>query len=157
MDLPSKPAAAFDDEASPVDSGQSTAKRKRGQGPKVDRNAGIEMVSHLDFVPEGKAPLKTFFNSKSPGNDMEQVLVLSYYLQHTMGLNEFGPGHVLTAFRHVLKPVPADLKGTIRNMKKTKAWLTFGDIERIRMSTVGDNFVEHELPKASTSSENGAT
>ncbi|HEX3655159.1 MAG TPA: hypothetical protein VHV55_05110 [Pirellulales bacterium] len=134
---------------------QPAAKRKRGQGQKIDRNAGVAMVPHLDFLPNGKTPLKVFFSEKSPSSDMEQVLVLSHYLQHVMGIDEFGPGHIFTAFKHVVKPVPADLKGTVRNMKKFKAWLTFTDIERIRVSTVGDNFVEHELPKASANGEKG--
>src|SRR6266487_3154160 len=30
----------------------ASARQKRGQGPKKDRNAGIELVGNLDFVPK---------------------------------------------------------------------------------------------------------
>jgi hypothetical protein len=102
-------------------------------------------VPDLDFVPDGKEALKKFFAEKEPRSDMEQVLVLVYYLQHTLAIPAIGPGHILTAFKHVGKPVPVDLRATVRNMKNQKAWLNFTDMEAIRVTTQGDNVVEHEL------------
>jgi hypothetical protein len=125
-----------------------TERPKRPPGPKRDRNSGIELVGSLNFVPEGKTALKTFFSEKSPLSDMDQVLVLCHYLQHVLQSPTFGPGHILTGFRHVGKPVPTDLRQTIRNIKKEKAWLNFTDPENIRMTTEGDNRVEHELGKS---------
>src|ERR1700722_10703990 len=61
-------------------------RQKRGQGPKKDRNAGIELVGNLDFVPKGKPALKTFFAEKAATSDMDQVLVLCHYLQHVSEL-----------------------------------------------------------------------
>jgi hypothetical protein len=119
--------------------------RKRGSGQKVDRNAGIKPVPDLDFVPAGKKALKKFFAEKEPRSDMEQVLVLVHYMQHTMALPAIGPGHILTAFKEVGKPVPVDLRGTVRNMRNQKVWLNFADLEAIRTTTQGDNLVEHEL------------
>ena len=123
-------------------------RQKRGQGPKIDRNTGIDLVGDLDFVPDGKPSLKTSFFEKSPSTDMEQVLVIAYYLQHTLELTQFGPSHILTAFKHVVVPVPVDLRATIRNIKKAKAWLSFSDLDNIRLTTGGENYVVHELPKA---------
>jgi hypothetical protein len=118
--------------------------RKRG-GPKTDRNAGIKLVPDIDFVPDGKQALKKFIAEKEPKSDMEQVLVLVYYMQQTLALPAISAGHILTAFKHVGKPVPVDLRGTIRNMKNQKAWVNFTDLEAIRVTTQGDNVVEHEL------------
>jgi hypothetical protein len=119
--------------------------RKRGLGPKQDRNAGIKLVPDIDFVPDGKQSLKSFFAEKAPSNDMENVLVVAYYMQHTLALHAIGPGHILTAFKHVVKSVPVDLRATIRNMKSQKVWLNFTDLEAIRVTTQGDNYVDHEL------------
>jgi len=129
------------DEVSLAESNDSAAvpTRKRG-GPKTDRNAGIKLVPDLDFVPNGKEALKKFFAEKEPKNDMEQVLVLVYYMQHTLTLPAIGPRHILTAFKHVGKPVPVDLRATIRNIKNQKVWLNFTDWEAIRVTTQGDNF-----------------
>ena len=62
---------------------------------------------------------------------MDQILVLCHFLQHTVQSNQIGPGHILIGFKHVAKPVPKDLKKTIRNMRDKKAWLGFTDIENI--------------------------
>jgi len=125
--------------------GFSGPRRKRGDGDPKDRNAGISLVGDIDFVPSGKPSLKDFFGEKNPGSDMDQVLVLCHFLQHTLKYPKFGPGHILSGFRHIGKPVPKDLKGTIRNMRREKVWLNFTDIEHIRLSTEGDNRVEHDL------------
>ena len=142
-----QPTAEALDDASPGESNEPPvgSVRKRGGGPKTDRNAGIKLVPDLDFVPDGKEPLKKFFAEKEPKSDMEQTLVLVYYMQHTLALPAVGPGHILTAFKHVGKPVPADLRATVRNMKNQKVWLNFTGLEAIRVTTQGDNFVEHEL------------
>jgi hypothetical protein len=122
-------------------------RKKRGDGDPKDRNAGIKPVGDIDFVPTGKRSLKDFFSQKAPSFDMDQVLVISYYLQRTLQSSQFGQGHVLSGFKHVGKPVPKDLNRTIRNMKDKKAWLNFTDVENIRLTTEGENRVEHELGK----------
>jgi len=133
-----------------VDENQNTLpRRKRGDGPKSDHNTGIALVPNLNFVPSGKLALKAFFGEKSPTNHMGQMLVFAHYLQCVVGLGEFGPAHLLTAFKHVGKPVPADLRQTIRNMKLKKNWVTFTDISKVKLTTEGENQVEHELPRKS--------
>ena len=123
--------------------------RKRGTGARVDRNVGIKLVPNLDFRPDDKPALKTFFADKAPKTDMEQILVIGYYMQHMLDLSSFTPGHILTGLKEVGKPVPVDLKATIRNMRSQKVWLNFGDIEEIVLTTQGENHVEHELGASS--------
>lgn len=132
------------------------SRRKRGEGTKTDRNAGINPVADLDFVPDSKPALKAFFAEKAPANDMEQILVLGYYIQHTIGVNAFGPGHILSAFKHVGKPIPVDLRQTMRNMKKGKVWFAFADVESVRLTTEGENVVEHELPRTGGKGDSGS-
>lgn len=137
-------------------------RRKRGEGTKTGRNAGIVPISDLDFVPDNQPALKTFFAEKDPGSDMEQVLVFGYYIQQILGLANFGPGHALSAFKHVGKPIPRDLRQTMRNMKpmkgstQGKGWLNFTNIDEARLTTEGENVVEHELPHSRGNSEVGA-
>jgi hypothetical protein len=124
------------------------ARRPRGAGKKIDRNAGLNLVPDLNFRPSGKQALKEFIDEKSPKNDLETVLVTLYYMQQIMGLSKIGPAHVMTAFKEAGKAIPVDLKQTIRNIKKSRMWLNFTDIEDIRTTTQGDNFVEHEMGKS---------
>jgi hypothetical protein len=110
---------------------------------------GISPIPNLNFIPSGKPALKAYFVGKAPKSDMDRVLVISYYLQHTMGLSAHSPGHILSGFRHVEVELPKDLPATIRNMKK-KVWLNFTDIDNITVATEGINRVEHVLPTAKT-------
>lgn len=135
-------------EALDEEEGSSNARRPRGSGKKVDRNAGIELVPNLNFRPAGKKSLKEFVDEKAAKNDVEAVAVVVHYMQHTMALAKIGPSHVMTAFREVGRAIPVDLKQTIRNIKKTKMWLNFADIEDVRMTTQGDNFVMHDMEKS---------
>lgn len=139
-------AAVITDEGSSAESNDTaTRTRKRGTGPKTDRNAGIELVPDLNFKPGGKTSLREFVAEKAPKNDMEHVVVLVYYMQHTIKLPTIGPGHIRTAFKDINVPLPVDLRATIRNLRRSKAWLKFTDIDAIRVATAGENFVVHEL------------
>jgi len=130
------------------DSVAANARRARGTGKKTDRNAGLSLVANLNFRPNGKQAFKEFIDAKNPTNDLEASLATIYYMQHEMGLSKIGPAHVMTAFKEAGKAIPVDLRQTVRNVKKSKMWLNFTDIEDIRTTTQGDNFVEHEMGKS---------
>ncbi len=130
----------LDEESAPLN-----ARRPRGTGRRVDRNAGLNLVPDLNFRPNGKQSLKEFVDEKNSKNDLEAVLVLVYHMQHLMALTKIGPAHVMTAFKEAGKAIPVDLRQTMRNVKKSKMWLNFTDIEDIRTTTQGDNFIEHEM------------
>jgi len=134
-------------EASGDDTAPQSARKARGTGKKTDRNAGLDLVPDLDFRPTGKPTLKDFLEEKKPDTDLEAGLVMIYYMQQMMGLAKIGPNHVLTAFKEAKRAIPADLRQTIRNTKKSRMWLNFTDIEDIRTTTQGDNVVEHEMGK----------
>lgn len=139
----------------------STTRKKRGEGTKTDRNAGISPVADLNFVPRDKPALKAFFAEKAPATDMEQVLVIGYYLKQTLDVATFGPGHIFAGFKHVNKPIPVDLRQTMRNMKpmvgskQGKGWLNFTNVESARLTTEGENVVEHELPRKGNGDSGG--
>lgn len=124
-----------------------SARKPRGTGKKTDRNAGLNLVPDLNFRPDGKQALKQFVVEKSPKNDQEIALVLVYYMQHVMELPKIGPAQVMTAFKEAGKRIPADVAQTIRNAKNSRIWLNFSDIEEVRTTTQGDNFVEHQMGK----------
>jgi hypothetical protein len=125
-----------------------TARRPRGTGRKVDRNAGLDLVPNLNFMPNGKKTLKEFVEEKSPKSDIETALATVYYMQRIMGLTKIGPAHVMTAIKEAGKAIPVDVKQTIRNVKNSRMWLNFTDIEDVRTTTQGYNFVEHDMGKS---------
>jgi hypothetical protein len=126
-------------------------RKPRGSGKKVNHNVGLSLVPNLDFMPDGQQTLKQFLDEKKSKTDMEATLAMVYYVQHVMGVTKIGPSHVRTAFHEAGKAVPADVRQTIRNIKNNKAWLDFTDIEDIKTTTQGDNFVLHEMGKSGKS------
>ena len=139
-------------ETSDGESAPPNARKPRGTGKKVSRNAGLRLVPDLNFRPDGKQALKEFVVEKSPKRDLEATLALVYYMQHIMALSKIGPAHVMTAFKEVEKRIPGDVAQTIRNVKNSKMWLTFNGIDDVRTTTQGDNFVEHEMGAKANSS-----
>lgn len=139
----------FDDTSDIVTEETTTesARTPRGSGKKKDRNSGLNLVPDLNFRPNGHKSLKEFVEQKAPKNDIEAALAMVYFMQHRMSVSRIGSNHVLTAFKEVGKPIPADLRQTIRNVKKSKMWLNFADLDDVRTTTQGDNFVEHEMGK----------
>jgi hypothetical protein len=125
-----------------------SVRKPRGTGKKIDRNAGLNLVPNLNFMPDGKKSLKEFLEEKSPKSDLETALAAVYYMQHVMELTKIGPAHVRTAIKEAGKAIPVDLKQTIRNVKNSRMWLNFTDIEDVRTTTQGDNFVEHNMGKS---------
>jgi hypothetical protein len=77
------------------------ARKARGTGKKVYRNAGLKLVPDLNFRINGNPTLKAFVDEKSPKNDLEAALALVYYMQHVMELAKIGPAHVMTAFKEL--------------------------------------------------------
>jgi hypothetical protein len=135
----------FEAEILAEDSTPLATRKARGTGVKKDRNAGLDLVPDLNFRPEGKQALKEFYQQKAPDNDTEAVLLFVYYLQRIMATDKIGASHVMTAFKEVGKAIPADLRQTIRNIKKTRMWVNFTDLDDVKMTTQGDNYVEHEM------------
>jgi hypothetical protein len=135
------------DEIEPVgeEAAPPNARKPRGTGKKVDRNAGLKLVPDLNFRPTGKQALREFLDEKSPKNDLEAALAIVYYMQHFMALAKIGPVHLMTAFKEAGKAIPVDVRQTIRNVRKSKIWLTYTDLDDVRTTTRGDNFVEHEM------------
>jgi len=123
------------------------ARKPRGSGPKTDRNAGIALVPDLNFRPENSPTLREFFAEKAPGNDMEEILVVTYYMQHTMGLSNIGLGHIRTALKDVGKGIPLDMSQTARNMRNKKAWVKYTQLDNITTATAGENHVLHDMGK----------
>lgn len=159
-DLFNQPSnGAETDIVEPLDSTQTSSngptRRPRGEGPKKDRNAGIDLVPDVDLVQESGTSLKEFVGQKKPSTAEEQVLVFAYYLKHHVKVSPIGPGHILTCFTHLDKRKPLDLKQTIRNFAKSKGWLTCVDMNDLKLTTAGENHVKHELGKTETSGSNG--
>jgi len=126
----------------PADSTKSKAPKK----PKTI----ISMDKNLNLSPSGKPSAVQFAAEKSPTNFREKCVVAVYYLRDVIEMEKVTVQAVFTYFKHLQWPVPADLKNTLQQAG-TAGWLDTADSEYIKLTSLGENLVEHDLPaKAKT-------
>ena len=100
---------------------------------------GIEsynIVTDLDLSGTDNIPsLKDFYKDKNPTSHMER------------NMESVGVNHIYTCYKHVGAKVPGRLYQSIVDTRKRKGWIITENMGDLRIGTVGENFVEKELPK----------
>lgn len=105
----------------------------------------LSMDKSLNLNPPGKTSATQFATDKSPSNVMQKCVVAAYYLREVLEVEKVNAPGVLTFFKNLSWPVPADLKNTLQQAG-TAGWLDTSDSEDIKITSSGENLVEHELP-----------
>lgn len=105
----------------------------------------ISMDKSLNLSPSGKVSAVQFATGKSPTNAMQKCVVAVYYLRDTIEMEKVTTQAVFTFFKHLGWPAPADLKNTLQQAGSA-GWLDTADGQDIKVTSLGDNLVEHELP-----------
>ena len=78
---------------------------------------------------------------------MERNTVFIYYLKRLKQIENAGINHVYTCYKMVKVPVPSKLYQSLIDTRKIKGTIITDKIDDLQISTIGDNFVEHELPE----------
>jgi hypothetical protein len=105
----------------------------------------ISMDKNLNLSPPGKVSAVQFATEKSPTNFMQKCVVAAYYLRDTIEVEKVTAQAVFTFFKYLNWPVPADLKNTLQQAG-TVGWLDTANSEDIKLTSLGENLVEHNLP-----------
>lgn len=120
-------------------------KRKRiskaGETYKLVPNLNL---SGTDDIPS----LKNFYKDKSPVSAQECNAVFIYYLKKMLKVDKVGIEHVYTCYKAVGAKVPGRLYQSLVDTQNRKATIITSDIKDLGGSTIGENFVEQELPKS---------
>ena len=124
---------------------QPTGRKRKGKG-----KVTVKQIKELDLRPEGKESAREFAHKKGPTNQKQKCVVALYYLLLVLGLEKAGIDHVYTVFKGVGWPAPADLLNTL-HQAGSDGWLDTADSNDIKVTPIGENLVEHDLPKASRS------
>jgi len=144
--------------AAPVAHSGAVASAKGNASPaspsksKTSRKAKsiITMDKSLNLSPSGKISAMQFATGKAPQNANQKCVVAVYYLRDIIEIDAISVSAVYTFFKTLAWPVPSDLKNTLQQAG-TKGWLDTKDSEDIRLTSMGENLVEHSLPpKAKT-------
>lgn len=124
------------------------AKRKRvtkaGESYKLVPNLNL---SGTDDIPS----LKDFYKEKSPTSAQECNAVFIYYLKKMLKIDKVGIDHIYTCYKAAGAKIPGRLYQSLVDTQNVKATIITRDIKDIGTSTIGENFVEQELPKSQKS------
>jgi len=116
--------------------------KKKGKSKKI----ALTIDKTLNLKPSGKTSFADFAAQKKPSTDREKVVLCVYYLLNKLGKKPIGINQVYTCYKLSNWRVPADLVGTLRWVSSQRGWLDTSDSLDIKMTTHGDNLIEHDLP-----------
>jgi hypothetical protein len=126
--------------------GRVAATAKRWSGDKYQ-------IVDVDLHPKGKASLKDFYNEKAPRTDPERYITILYYLISHAGVADVEVNHIYTAFKQLGLKVPNIRKG-LNNTRGRHAWVTFSAKGPVSLTRIGENVVEHDLPRQASGNNN---
>lgn len=130
-------------------SSQTPNVTKKTSGSKKSRTKSIpRLIKELNLVPKGKQSGKEFAEEKNPGNVRAKCVVCAYYLREVISVQEISVDHVYTFFKAAGWPIPSDLVNTLQQAGSA-GWLDTSDQKNILITPMGENLIEHELPKPS--------
>lgn len=135
------PAPAQPVEAPPPPKAKSAS---NGKSTKKTKSI-ISMDKSLNLSPAGKTSAMQFGSEKSPSNVIQKSVVAVYYLRDVLELEKVTVEGVFTFFKTLTWPVPADLKNTLQQAG-THGFLDTSDNQNIKLTSLGENLVEHDLP-----------
>lgn len=131
-----------------LDTSELPPSRQRDGHQKSRKKPVYQFVSGLNFRPPGGKHLKDFYSAKAPPTSQEQITVLIYYLQKILECTGITSNHIYSAYKDVGVRTPTDIGKIVRNTSSRKGWIDSSDGANLRVTVSGENFVEHDLPKA---------
>lgn len=140
-----KPANGSGQKAEQQHSLPSKTKTAKSKLPKKSK-IFIKQVKELNLHPSGKKSAQDFVAEKQPSNVKQKCVVALYYLLNTLELEKAGIDHIHTFFKGVGWPSPANFANTL-HQAGTEGWLDTKDSTDYKITSSGDNVVEHNLPK----------
>jgi hypothetical protein len=130
--------------------GKGTSGQKRGgktQTKRGRKKEGYQIVKDLDLSGnKSKKSLKDFYREKQPTKNLERNAVFVYYLKNIAKVPNVNKNHVYTCYKDVEERVPGNLKQSLLDTSHHKGWVDTTNMDDLKISTRGENFVEHDLP-----------
>lgn len=111
------------------------------------RKESWSMIKDLNLRGNGEIiSLRDFYAEKNPSNNMENNTVFVYYLERKLGVTGISVNHVYTCYKDVNQHLPGALLQSLYDTSNRKAWIDTANVDNIRLTTHGENLVEHDLP-----------
>jgi hypothetical protein len=126
---------------------QGSEAKRNGRRRRESIRPAPKLIRDLDLSPSGKKSFQHFIEEKRPKSNEDKYAVIVYYLQHELELNPVKLDHIFSVFR--LTPgwkEPANILSGITTAASRKSTIDTGDLDDLKTTPQGRNFVEHELP-----------
>jgi hypothetical protein len=122
--------------------------RKGNSSSRRDRSPVL--VKDLDLAPKGNRPgLKDFAKSyRKLKSSMDLNSLFVYYLTRHAGVSPITIDHVYSCYKHVGERVPKVLTQSLWDTARKKGTIDTASVDDIKLTTTGENWVEHDLEKA---------
>jgi hypothetical protein len=140
---------------SPPDASLETAKGKtknKGRKPRAGSatKEHVEIVRGLDLRPAGKKSFPDFIGEKKPPTNQDKFAVAVYWLEQIAEATPITMGHVAGIFRQTAGwKEPGNMRVGLTTTASRKNTIDTSDLNSIRTTPHGRNFVEHDLPAQS--------
>jgi len=110
----------------------------------------IVLVKDLNLRPKGKASLEEYAKAKNPSSLYEKCTLAVHYLKMEIGVAGISNSHIYTCFKQMKWKLPTDLGNTLSYTASHFGWLDTSDMRDIRLTAIGENLIEHDLPRKKT-------
>ena len=120
--------------------------QSHGNGKKSAKSSP-SMVINLNLSPKGQESLKDFIEKRDANNARKLNAIFVYYLQKIAGVENITPNHVYTCFKQMGKKIPTNMPQSLFDTKHVKGWIDTSNLNDIKISPAGENFVEHDSLK----------
>lgn len=101
----------------------------------------------LNLRPGDETHLSDFFANYETNKTPERVLLVIYYLEEVLGIENINPNHIYTAFDKLDIRVPKSLYQLISDSKNKFGYLDFESTDDMKVSVSGKNVVKYDLKK----------
>jgi hypothetical protein len=123
---------------------------KKRESPGTPKVGGGKIDRELNLRPTGKRSFAEFVTQKQPKSNQDRFAVVVYYLEQVLELAAISAIQVRTVFRLTDGwREPVDIENALRVTALRKATIETSDMENIKTTPQGRNFIEHDLPTKS--------
>ena len=119
------------------------------KSPKKGKPLAIPVDEVLDMKPSGEISLPDFTDEKKPKNLQDRSMVIMYWLENHAKCEKAGLSQVYTCYKNMGWKAPTNPRQHLYDITFRKKWLNTSDLEDVRLTHAGSQFVEHDLPPKS--------
>lgn len=109
----------------------------------------VEAVRHLDLRPSGKTSFIDFIAEKQPKSNQDKYAVAVYWLEQIGEVEPITLSHIAAIFKQTQGwREPNNLRVGLTTTATRKNTIDTSDVNNLKTTPAGRNFVEHDLPES---------